>query len=126
MRRIRENCLNFNFRCKVPECEFGVNNRDLMYSQSWLNNTIPQLDEKFDSCHRYAPMENLTSIELSSDKCAAEMFDSSQRISCSEYIYTSDEKNIQTEVGKYANILSITSLNDRFSPLTFYFVLFIV
>lgn len=84
----------------MPECEFGVSNRDLPYNQPWLNNTMPQLDEKFDTCHRYAPMRNLTANELLSDQCAADMFNSSRTISCSEYVYTSDEKNIQTEVGK--------------------------
>lgn len=96
----------------MPECEFAANNRDLPYNQPWLNNAIPQLDEKFDSCSRYAP-KNLTSIELASGQCAADMFNSSRTMPCSEYVYTSDEKNIQTEVGKYA-ILSNANLNNVF------------
>lgn len=84
----------------MPECEFDVNNRDLPYNQSWLDYTTPQLDEKFDNCHRYAP-KNLTSFELLNGQCATNMFDSFQIIPCSEYVYTSDEQNIQTEVSKY-------------------------
>lgn len=106
----------------MPECEFGVNNRNLPYNQPWLNKTIPQLDEKFDNCHRFAT-KNLTSIQLLSGQCAADMFDSSQIISCSEYAYTSDEKNIQTEVGKYPILLN-ANLNEMI-PLSLYIYMFI-
>lgn len=80
----------------MPECEFGVNNRDLLYNQPWLSSAIPQLNEKFDNCYRYAP-KNWTSTLLPG-QCTADMFDSSKKIACNEYVYTTDEKNIQTEV----------------------------
>lgn len=81
----------------MPECDFNnLINRDLSYNQLWLKYAIPQWDEKFDNCHRYAP-KNSTSIELFGE-CSADMFDTSKTIPCSEYVYSSDEKNIQTEV----------------------------
>lgn len=80
------------YRCKVPECEFGMNNRDLPYNQSWLRHAIPSTNEKFDSCSRYAPKYWVTS------QCSADMFDAATEISCTEYIHASDERNLQTEV----------------------------
>lgn len=82
----------------MPECEFSVNDRDLLYNQPWLSNAIPTKNGKFDNCHRFAP-SNATSLETL-DQCTANMFDSSKIIPCSEFIYTSDEINIQTEVSK--------------------------
>lgn len=87
--------ISFIFRCKVPECEFGVNNRDLLFNQPWLSSAIPQRNEKFDSCHRYAP-KNWTST----GQCTADMFDTSKKIACTEFVHATDEKNIQTEVNK--------------------------
>lgn len=79
----------------MPECEFGPNNRDLPFNQTWLTNAIPLMENgKFDSCHRYAPMRT------KSGECSANMFNTSRRIACSEYVYASDEKNVQTEVNK--------------------------
>lgn len=92
-----KNCIIFvfqfhDFRCKVPECEFGENNRDLSYDQPWLKNAIPPFKEKFDSCQRYAPKNWITS------QCSADMFNVSTKIECTEYIHASDERNLQTEV----------------------------
>lgn len=85
----------FPFRCKVPECEFSENNnRDLPFNQPWLNNAIPSMNGKLDNCYRYAP-KNKTA---ESGKCNADMFDTSTKIPCTEYIHASDERNMQTEV----------------------------
>lgn len=84
------------FRCKVPECEVG-NNRELPFSQAWLSNAIPLENGKLDHCHRYAP-KNWTATLSDPGKCSADMFDTSVKIACTEYVYTSDEANLQTEV----------------------------
>lgn len=84
----------------MPECEAGENNRDLPYDQPWLKNAIPLENGKLDHCHRFSP-KNRTIIEPT-NQCSANMFDSSTKIACTEYIYASDEKNIQTEVYKAA------------------------
>lgn len=84
------------FRCKVPECDLDVaNNRDIQYDQPWLPYAIPLSDGKYDKCFRYA-IKNHTS----STQCAADMFDNSTKIKCTEYVYASDEINVQTEVGQ--------------------------
>lgn len=80
----------------MPECEFGENNRDLPYDRPWLKDAIPWENGKFDNCYRYAP-KNQTFYTVA-DRCSADMFDKSIKISCSEYIYETDERNIQTEV----------------------------
>lgn len=97
-------------RCKVPECEFGVNNRDLKYDQPWLSSAIPLENGKFDNCHRYA-VKNLTSSSLH-DQCNADMFDASIKVPCTEYVYASDERNIQTEVNRkcHSNLFIIHSV----------------
>lgn len=88
-------------RCKVPECEFGENGHDLSYDQPWLKNAIPWENGKFDSCHRYAP-KNRTSSSVS-DQCSADLFDRSVKVSCTEYVHESDERNVQTEVRENRN-----------------------
>lgn len=82
-------------RCKVPECDVGENNRDIPFDQPWLKNAIPSSNGKIDNCHRFA-LSNNTHPE--NGRCSADMFDPNRTIACSEYIYASDEKNIQTEV----------------------------
>lgn len=79
----------------MPECEFGANNRELPFNQPWLSDAIPLENGKLDNCHRYAP-RNWSAGEPG--RCNANMFDTSTKISCNEFIYASDEKNIQTEV----------------------------
>lgn len=83
----------------MPECEFDVNNRDIPYDQPWLKNAIPLLNDRFDNCHRFAPLStNWTSAH---GQCSADMFDVTKKITCTEYIHASDERNLQTEVIKY-------------------------
>lgn len=84
----------FPFRCKVPECEFSEDNRDLPFNQPWLNNAIPSKNGKLDNCYRYAPKNEA----IEPGKCSADMFDTSMKIPCTEYIHASDERNMQTEV----------------------------
>lgn len=82
----------------MPECDIAqTNNRDIAYDQPWLQYAIPSTDGKYEKCFRYA-IKNHTSFET--DQCNADMFDNSTKIECTEYIYGSDEKNIQTEVGQ--------------------------
>lgn len=84
-------------RCKVPECDVGENNRDIVYDQTWVGSAIPKMPNgKFKNCVRYAPIGNVT--EAFSNKCSADMFNTSAEIACSEFIYASDERNLQTEV----------------------------
>lgn len=78
----------------MPECDLGVNNREIPFDQPWLPNAIPYSDGKIESCFRYAP-KNQTKTE--DGQCSAEMFDKVE-ITCSEYVYASQERNLQTEV----------------------------
>lgn len=91
----RNEKLCFFHRCKVPECDVGDNNREINYDQPWLSYAIPTSSSNgFESCVRYAPKN----ISSSGSQCSPDHFDTSKQIKCSEYIYSSDEKNIQTEV----------------------------
>lgn len=83
----------------MPECEVGDNNRELTFNQPWLSYAIPSENGKYDKCHRYAP-KSLTSTLNEPGKCSADMFDTSKQIECTEYIYASNEVNLQTEVKK--------------------------
>lgn len=81
----------------MPECDVAqINNRDIAYDQPWLRYAIPSNDGKYDKCHRYA-IKNQTSF--GADQCNANLFDNATKIECTEFIYASDERNIQTEVG---------------------------
>lgn len=79
----------------MPECDVGENNRDIPYNQDWLQYAIPISNGQFDKCFRYAP-QNTSNI--TNNRCTADMFDTTTKIACSEFIYSSDEINAQTEV----------------------------
>lgn len=79
----------------MPECDVGENNREIAYNSTWSKYAIPTLNGKFEKCFRYAPTNPITH---ESGQCTADMFDNSTKIGCTEFIYASDEKNIQTEV----------------------------
>ncbi|XP_037026625.1 organic cation transporter-like protein isoform X1 [Bradysia coprophila] len=82
------------YRCRVPECDVSGNNRDIPFDQPWLENAIPFTQNKIDRCHRYAPRNSTAAVN---GQCHAHLFDTAKLIECSEYVYTSDEKNVQTE-----------------------------
>lgn len=81
----------------MPECDIGANNREIQYDQPWLHFAIPYSNGKIKNCVRYAPSER-NGTEESKMHCNTEMFDVSREIACTEYIYSSDEMNLQTEV----------------------------
>lgn len=92
-------------RCKVSECDAGENDREIEYDQPWLHNAIPYENGKIKNCVRYARLErNETGTLAGRDQCTAEKFDRSSEIACAEYIYSSDEKNLQTEARQYMYI----------------------
>lgn len=94
----------------MPECEFGKNNREIPYDSPWAHYAIPSLNGKIDRCFRYAP-KNLTIIEGS--QCNADMFDNSTKIECTEFIFATGERTIQTEVWaiyQYAYIFVVASI----------------
>lgn len=97
----------------MPECEFGENDRNIPYNQPWLDNAIPSSNGKFDNCHRYAP-KNWG--ENSSGQCTADMFDTSMKIPCNEFIYATDERNIQTEVTAELKFKIILCSQDQRRP----------
>lgn len=85
----------------MPECDDDIDIRELQYDQPWLHFAIPSSSaNKIENCVRYAPLlRNETSARQGgSNQCTSDMFNTSQTIACSEYVYASDEKNIQTEV----------------------------
>lgn len=91
----------FIFRCKIPECDVGNENRDIGYDQIWVKYAIPKSRDEFEKCVRFAP--NKTAVpfdeeELAFQQCSREQFDTSKQIQCSEFIYRTDETNVQTEV----------------------------
>lgn len=91
--------------CRIPECDIDGNNRNVPFDQPWLQNAIPFIQNKIDRCHRYAP-RNGTSV-VTNDRCDADMFDKTKLIECSEYVYASDERNVQTEVLLGAHTMDI-------------------
>lgn len=82
----------------MPECDgIDEDNRKLEYNQRWLKWAIPPdatTHKKVAKCIRYAPIAQSNETK----QCAAESFNRMQRIPCTEYVYKTDERNIQTEV----------------------------
>lgn len=86
--------------CEIPECDVG-DNREIVYEQPWLRNAIPIAENsngKLNNCVRYAPRIKNSSIESSTEKCDIDIFNTSEQIECSDFVYATDEKNVQTEV----------------------------
>lgn len=81
----------------MPECEIGSNNRELSFDQPWLDYAIPLKNGKLNNCRRYAPRNGTTNLN-GPGQCSADMFDTSVEIACTEFVYTSNERNLQTEV----------------------------
>lgn len=95
----------------MPECEdITLNSRELEFNQPWLNFTIPPdpaTHKSVHSCVRYAP---IAAQSNGAGHCTADSFDMTQTIECTEFVYETDERNIQTEVCSSENI-----------PINFYF-----
>lgn len=86
----------------MPECDIGENNRQIAYDQPWLQNAIPYSNDKYESCVRYASVNKSESF-IANEKdfqCFNNSFNTLERIECSEFIYASDEQNMQTEVNQ--------------------------
>lgn len=80
----------------MPECDIdGVNNRELSYNQPWLRYAIPYSNGKYEECFRYEPTHVTTA---GPGQCSTDMFNTSLGIPCTEFVYASDERNLQTEV----------------------------
>lgn len=76
------------------------NNRLIQYDQPWLPFAIPSTNSSFENCFRYAPA-NLSDVDgsiVGIGQCNAQSFDVTKKIECTEFVYRSDEKNLQTEV----------------------------
>lgn len=88
----------------MPECEIGKNNREIPFNQSWLLSAIPATsNDNIENCVRYTPImeqNSNTSTDKQTHQCSENLFNTSQTTECSEFIYASDERNIQTEVKK--------------------------
>lgn len=103
MMNLFEACIHFLYRCKIPECDTNTGNREIEFDQPWLTHAIPSSkDSNFAKCVRYAPNDNVTNIDQ--NDCSANMFDSTRQIECNEFIYSSDEINVQTDVSEVAHI----------------------
>lgn len=81
----------------MPECDIGNSNNDIVFDQPWLSHAIPKKNDKFDNCFRYAP-KNSTATPNALGTCSADMFDTTTKIACTEFIHASNEINVQTEV----------------------------
>lgn len=90
------------YRCKVPECDVGDSDREISYDQPWLSYAIPSSKDGYENCVRYAPLNASTA---NGHQCTADRFDSSKQIRCTDFVYTSDEKNVQTEVALFKCII---------------------
>lgn len=89
----------FYCRCKVPGCDIGSDDRSINYEQTWLSNAIPKESEHYDDCLHFVPIYEITNTTLTNEfECSKESFDTSAVQGCSKFIYSSDEKNVQTEV----------------------------
>lgn len=79
----------------MPNCDVGENNREIIYDQPWLMYAIPTSKHGFESCYHYARNDSFSGNE---NQCSRDLFNTSNRIECTEFVYKTDEINVQTEV----------------------------
>lgn len=93
----------------MPNCDVDVNNRELNYVQPWLKYAIPSTDTGFESCAYYAPNTTVTSNKT--PQCSRNYFNTSKQIQCDEFVYKTDETNVQTEVNSNVGFLTCSLFN---------------
>lgn len=84
----------------MPECDdITVSNHELGFDQPWLNFTVPPDSvpiKEVDGCVRYAPINAAQPNGVG--QCTTDSFNTTHLIECTEFVYATDERNIQTEV----------------------------
>lgn len=91
----------------------GIGIRETGYDQNFLEYAIPKSKNGFANCHRFAPNNSILQNELNGEHgtvrdeteqkekfCNRDMFDRTEKIQCTEFVYKTDETNVQTEVRK--------------------------
>lgn len=74
------------YRCHVPQCD-GAHPE---YAPDWIFNAIPNNNNGFDSCNRYANSTDNVGVDLSpnaEDVCPVYLFDRSTIIPCDNYVH---------------------------------------
>lgn len=86
--------LNFQHRCKVPECDISTSPS---YSNSWLNFSVPfdkssNLPEK---CKKFSAIDDAVK-----QSCSIDSFNKSVITQCDDFVYEDEEITILNEVLK--------------------------
>ncbi|CAG9787562.1 unnamed protein product [Diatraea saccharalis] len=68
-------------RCMISEC--GEEPRGLTFHQEWISNAIPETNNGFSSCERFAPAGGTGSLA----SCPANLFDQSNTQQCESFVY---------------------------------------
>lgn len=76
---------------------------DSAYNQSWVQFAIPSSNGKIENCASYAPLHGIAfnTSSVQHFLCSADSFNTSEKITCSEYVHESNERNLQTEVSNF-------------------------
>lgn len=86
------------FRCQVPECDASTSNY-VIWDPEWLPQAIPLKDDRIEKCRRYIGNETATQFFKSQqDECPSELFKTDQTISCTEFIFKTEEIGVSNEV----------------------------
>lgn len=104
----------------MPECDVGDSNREIIYDQPWLKYVIPRTSNDYENCVRYAPLKSNNSS--TTNQCGADRFNTSRHIGCTEFIYKTDETNIQTEVNKMFVVAVMIIIRDKIRFSSIYIV----
>lgn len=90
--------MNLVFRCQVPECDASTSNY-VIWDPEWLPQAIPLKDDRIEKCRRYIGNETATQFFKSQqDECPSELFKTDQTISCTEFIFKTEEIGVSNEV----------------------------
>lgn len=79
------------------------NNGIVEFDQPWLSQAIPLSNRSFENCLRF---EVNRSIPIESGQCLDSYFNRAQTRKCDDFVFKTDERNIQNEVS--VNELQLT------------------
>lgn len=87
----------FRLRCRVSECD--IDDGNIRFEPHWIQNAIPFKNKAPEKCLRFGTNSSLNSLYDSfENECPGKMFNHSEIITCTEFVFKTHENRISNEV----------------------------
>lgn len=103
---------SFRFRCRIPECD--ADNGNIIFEPHWLQNAVPFKNKAPEKCSRFGTNTSIHSFhENFENECPVKIFNHSETIGCTEFVFKTHENRISNEVKYNINHIVIASYRLR-------------